>query len=330
MTCNVRGNRRIYLKQFLKSQQPASILYSNCEARLDLLKQILVCLCSRSAFTAPTRYSDPATSTQASGPARTRARARASSAEGATSTMGQSDRPSARYVAGSRLRGLGTGVKAADAHRGRSVRSIGLDPLVGHDPEDQVHRPAGVRWGVQRRHQRRDPVLVVRPVEQQRRMPGDLLQPTGPAGPLEPGADGLRPDGEPLTLEQMRAGDGRRRRCDAGARREAPGRGRPARDRDRGSARARPARSRGPRRAAGRPPEPAQVSMAASASGRCSATTAGTPFRKMAAFSRAMASTVSPRYSTWSIPTRVTAVRRGRAAVVASRRPPRPTSSTAR
>ena len=44
MTCNVRGNRRIYLKQFLKSQQPASILYSNCEARLDLLKQILVCL----------------------------------------------------------------------------------------------------------------------------------------------------------------------------------------------------------------------------------------------------------------------------------------------
>ena len=37
-------DRRIYLKQFLKSQQPDSTLYSNCEARLDILKQILVCL----------------------------------------------------------------------------------------------------------------------------------------------------------------------------------------------------------------------------------------------------------------------------------------------
>ena len=32
------------MKQFLKSQQPDSTLYSNCEARLDILKQILVCL----------------------------------------------------------------------------------------------------------------------------------------------------------------------------------------------------------------------------------------------------------------------------------------------
>jgi DNA polymerase elongation subunit (family B) len=37
-------SRRIYLKQFLKTQQPDSLLYSICNARLDILKQILVCL----------------------------------------------------------------------------------------------------------------------------------------------------------------------------------------------------------------------------------------------------------------------------------------------
>jgi DNA polymerase elongation subunit (family B) len=37
-------SRRVYLKQFLKTQQPNSLLYSICEARLDILKQILVCL----------------------------------------------------------------------------------------------------------------------------------------------------------------------------------------------------------------------------------------------------------------------------------------------
>src|ERR687892_327335 len=36
--------KRIHLKQFLKTQQPDSFLYSCCEARLDILKQILVCL----------------------------------------------------------------------------------------------------------------------------------------------------------------------------------------------------------------------------------------------------------------------------------------------
>lgn len=36
--------KRAYLKQFLKTQQPDSVLYSNCESRLDVLKQILVCL----------------------------------------------------------------------------------------------------------------------------------------------------------------------------------------------------------------------------------------------------------------------------------------------
>jgi DNA polymerase elongation subunit (family B) len=37
-------SRRVYLKQFLKTQQPDSLLYSICNARLDILKQILVCL----------------------------------------------------------------------------------------------------------------------------------------------------------------------------------------------------------------------------------------------------------------------------------------------
>ncbi len=36
--------RRVHLKQFLKGQQSDSILYPNCEARLDALKQILVCI----------------------------------------------------------------------------------------------------------------------------------------------------------------------------------------------------------------------------------------------------------------------------------------------
>jgi DNA polymerase family B len=36
--------RRVYLKRFLKTQQPDSLFYSVCEARLDILKQILVCL----------------------------------------------------------------------------------------------------------------------------------------------------------------------------------------------------------------------------------------------------------------------------------------------
>ena len=32
------------MKRFLNTQESESILYSNCEARLDILKQILVCL----------------------------------------------------------------------------------------------------------------------------------------------------------------------------------------------------------------------------------------------------------------------------------------------
>jgi DNA polymerase elongation subunit (family B) len=37
-------SRRVCLKQLLKTQQPDSILYSYCESRLNILKQILVCL----------------------------------------------------------------------------------------------------------------------------------------------------------------------------------------------------------------------------------------------------------------------------------------------
>src|SRR5262249_32797337 len=91
--------------------------------------------CSVSAFTAPTRYSDPATSTHASVPARARARDRASSGEGATSTTAHRDRASCRYEAGSRLRGVGTGVKVAEAHRGRSIRSIGSTRLSETTPK---------------------------------------------------------------------------------------------------------------------------------------------------------------------------------------------------
>ena len=47
------------------------------------------------------------------------------------------------------------------------------------------------------------------------------------------------------------------------------------------------------------------------------------------AFSRAMAGSVSPRYSMWSNPTRVMAVSSGRVAEVASSRPPSPTSRIA-
>ena len=36
--------RRIYLKQLVKTEQRDSLLYSSCEARLDIIKQILVCL----------------------------------------------------------------------------------------------------------------------------------------------------------------------------------------------------------------------------------------------------------------------------------------------
>jgi hypothetical protein len=36
--------RRVYLKRYLKTQRPDSLFYSICEARLDIIKQILVCL----------------------------------------------------------------------------------------------------------------------------------------------------------------------------------------------------------------------------------------------------------------------------------------------
>jgi DNA polymerase elongation subunit (family B) len=36
--------KRIYIKQLLKTQQPDSLIYANCETRMDVLKQILVCI----------------------------------------------------------------------------------------------------------------------------------------------------------------------------------------------------------------------------------------------------------------------------------------------
>jgi DNA polymerase elongation subunit (family B) len=52
-----RVDRRVKLKQILKTQQPDSLLYSQCEARLDTLKQILVCL-YRTSGSIWNRYSD--------------------------------------------------------------------------------------------------------------------------------------------------------------------------------------------------------------------------------------------------------------------------------
>ena len=49
----------------------------------------------------------------------------------------------------------------------------------------------------------------------------------------------------------------------------------------------------------------------------------------MPAFSRAIDASVSPRYSVWSRPIEVIAVAHGTQVVTASRRPPRPVSSTA-
>jgi hypothetical protein len=49
--------KRVHLKQFLKTQQPDSFLYSCCQARLDVLRQILVCLYGTSG-SIWNRYSD--------------------------------------------------------------------------------------------------------------------------------------------------------------------------------------------------------------------------------------------------------------------------------
>ena len=66
-----------------------------------------------------------------------------------------------------------------------------------------------------------------------------------------------------------------------------------------------------------------------SASRGCGAITAGTPRLKMPAFSAAIFSSVSPRNSMWSIDTGVMTLASGRSmTLVASSRPPRPTSSS--
>ncbi len=57
--------------------------------------------------------------------------------------------------------------------------------------------------------------------------------------------------------------------------------------------------------------------------------TRGRPSRAVQSFSRAMASRVSPRYCWWSRPTLVSTVRMGSVALVASQRPPMPTSTRA-
>ena len=72
----------------------------------------------------------------------------------------------------------------------------------------------------------------------------------------------------------------------------------------------------------------AVASITASASGSWRPTTQPMPCLRMPAFSPAISGRVSPRYCWWSMETGVMTVRRGRSTtLVASRRPPRPTSS---
>ncbi len=69
--------------------------------------------------------------------------------------------------------------------------------------------------------------------------------------------------------------------------------------------------------------------MTASASRGCAATIAGAPRLRMPAFSAAIFSSVSPRNSVWSMETGVMTVASGCAiTLVASSRPPKPTSSS--
>ncbi len=65
------------------------------------------------------------------------------------------------------------------------------------------------------------------------------------------------------------------------------------------------------------------------AGSRAGPRTRGRPSRAVQSFSRAMASRVSPRYCMWSMPTVVSTVRMGSVALVASQRPPMPTSTRA-
>ena len=78
----------------------------------------------------------------------------------------------------------------------------------------------------------------------------------------------------------------------------------------------------------GTPTAAARARSTSAASGACAADTA-TPLRMMAAFSAAMAARVAPSTSWWSRSMRAIAVTAGVPTVVASSRPPSPTSSTA-
>ena len=67
----------------------------------------------------------------------------------------------------------------------------------------------------------------------------------------------------------------------------------------------------------------------ASTSGSCSKNSAGTPFLKIPAFSRAICALVVPSSLVWSRSMAVTMLTSGVITLVESRRPPRPTSTTA-
>ena len=78
----------------------------------------------------------------------------------------------------------------------------------------------------------------------------------------------------------------------------------------------------------GAPTVSARSTITSQAAACCGPTTQGTPRLRMPAFSKAISARVSPRYCWWSMETGVMTVSRGRATtLVASSRPPRPTSS---
>ena len=80
----------------------------------------------------------------------------------------------------------------------------------------------------------------------------------------------------------------------------------------------------------GQPRALARARITSLVSGRCSARTTGTPGFRIPAFSAAIAFSEWPKKFSWSKSMQVMMVTRGERMLVASRRPPKPTSKTAK
>ena len=150
--------------------------------------------------------------------ARSGRRHSASSGEGATSTTGHSDRASPGSRSGSRLRGVGSGVRCADAQRGQERPEHRLRVLVRHHAEDEVDRPPGVEDGLERRQQR----LHRRPGCARRRGGAADARTAPPAVPASVSAASpvrmaSARDGTPRRVEQLQRRRAPPRRSGAGA-----------------------------------------------------------------------------------------------------------------